>query len=343
MNHPTNQNETNLPNPDQKSDETSASGLAKSSGPRGPRFWLLWIAKCFISGFLLYLAAHNVELERLGARLADAQAVPAFGALGLLFISHFFGAARLIAVMAALQSRLQIAMACRLQFIGLFFNSALPSSVGGDTVRIWLLKRAGFPLQRAISSILIDRSSAVVAMVIIVATAQPIYGDLLQSPTLHVSIVIALLVLLVAIPIVLFLDVFPAKFQRYWLVRSVIGLIHDAQVVYLSWRKGALVVAISIMIQIITSLAYYLLATALNIEITFTACLVLLPVVILVTTLPISIGGWGVREAAAVILFGAAGVDPDGALTVSVAYGVSVLIMGAPGGILWLLERTLKK
>lgn len=319
---------------------TEPPSLPRKPDAKSRRYWLSWVVKLIISICLLYLAAHNVDLKQLGFRLAEAQTGPLTIALMLMFAAQIVGAVRLATVMRAMKSRLSLAMAVRYQFVGLFFNSALPSSVGGDAMRIWLLTRAGFRFERALGAILVDRSSAVVALVAIVALAQPIYGNLLQSPVLRNSILGVLVALLLVLPAILALDRLPAALLRFRLFRGMVGLVRDARCVYLSWRHAVPVIGMSVLIQLMASMIYYFLAGALMVDVPFLACAVLLPVVILVTTLPISVGGWGVREAATVTLFGAAGVDPKGALLVSVSYGIAVIIIGIPGGVVWLLERT---
>ena len=66
---------------------------------------------------------------------------------------------------------------------------------------------------------------------------------------------------------------------------------------------------------------------------------VLVPPIVLVTTLPISIAGWGVRESATVIGFGFIGVAPADALALSVLFGLVQIVMGVPGGIMWLAQK----
>ena len=53
--------------------------------------------------------------------------------------------------------------------------------------------------------------------------------------------------------------------------------------------------------------------------------------------LPISFGGWGVREIAFVYLLGAAGVSAEAALSLSIAFGLLRVLVGAIGGLTWLL------
>ena len=67
-----------------------------------------------------------------------------------------------------------------------------------------------------------------------------------------------------------------------------------------------------------------------------------MPPVLLVMTLPISIAGWGVREQAMVSAFALINVPGEGALALSIMFGLLGLIMGLPGGIVWLMSSDKK-
>ena len=53
--------------------------------------------------------------------------------------------------------------------------------------------------------------------------------------------------------------------------------------------------------------------------------------------LPVSFGGWGVREAALVYFLRTAGVSAEAALTLSIAFGLLRMLVGAVGGIVWIM------
>jgi hypothetical protein len=67
--------------------------------------------------------------------------------------------------------------------------------------------------------------------------------------------------------------------------------------------------------------------------------LILMQPVTLFATLPISIGGWGVREAAVVTFFGLVGVAPSAAVLLSVQLGLIAVVISLPGGLLFLVQR----
>src|SRR5262249_21776450 len=60
-------------------------------------------------------------------------------------------------------------------------------------------------------------------------------------------------------------------------------------------------------------------------------------VMIGVVAVPISIGGWGLRELAVVSLLGTHGVAPEKALLFSVCFGLALAVAFLPGALVWLL------
>ncbi|HEC14310.1 MAG TPA: UPF0104 family protein, partial [Rhodospirillales bacterium] len=87
----------------------------------------------------------------------------------------------------------------------------------------------------------------------------------------------------------------------------------------------------------------FVLALGLGLDVTFVDCLVLFPPVLLVTTLPISIAGWGVREGAMVAAFGLVGVPAEGALVLSILFGLLSIAISLPGGVIWLMSQDRKE
>ncbi|MCH8237952.1 MAG: flippase-like domain-containing protein [Proteobacteria bacterium] len=113
----------------------------------------------------------------------------------------------------------------------------------------------------------------------------------------------------------------------------------DARRVFLRIRHFAPVMALGLLTHVNMSFCVYLLSLGLGLEIGLIDFLVLFHLVILVTTIPISIAGWGVRETAMVGLFGLIGVPAEGALVLSVLFGLIGIAVALPGGAVWLASR----
>jgi uncharacterized membrane protein YbhN (UPF0104 family) len=93
----------------------------------------------------------------------------------------------------------------------------------------------------------------------------------------------------------------------------------------------------SIVIQMVAIFSVYVLASGLSLNISFLSLVIFLPIVFIVTLIPVSISGIGLREGAFVLLFGTIGISPDKAMTLSLIWFVSVVI-----GSLWGLFEYLR-
>ncbi len=85
-----------------------------------------------------------------------------------------------------------------------------------------------------------------------------------------------------------------------------------------------------------TGMAIYEVAHGLGLSIGLLECVVLTPPVSLLTVLPISMAGWGVREAGMVAALAFAGVAANDALVVSILFGLLLMLISIPGGVFWL-------
>jgi hypothetical protein len=104
---------------------------------------LLSTAKILISAALLYLALRKANLSDLATRF-DITSLGWIGlAIAVTFLQIFVGALRWREISAECGAPLATRQAMRFNLIGSFFNQTLPSAIGGDAVRLWLVARGG--------------------------------------------------------------------------------------------------------------------------------------------------------------------------------------------------------
>ena len=70
----------------------------------------------------------------------------------------------------------------------------------------------------------------------------------------------------------------------------------------------------------------------------FEQVFMLIPPIMLITMMPISIAGWGVREATMMVAFGYAGLAQADGTVVSILFGAVYFIVGAAGGVVWIMS-----
>jgi uncharacterized protein (TIRG00374 family) len=304
--------------------------------------WLALALKFLVSGFLIWFLTKGIDFSSAARRVAEADPVLLFSALVVMWIQICFGGLRWRSVLLAMGARFSIPDAIRLFYIGAFFSQALPSTVGGDPVRMYKTYRLGLSIREAVNGVLLERVVTVLALVLLVDATQPWFTPQVDHPSVDLiapTIILITIGAIAGIGVLMILDRLPGVLMRWRVVRGLGNLGIDGRKVLLSRRHLPRVLFWGVLTHINISLAAFLLATGLDLDVSLVDCLSLMPLVVLIMTIPISIGGWGVRETAMVALFGLVGMPNEGALVLSVLIGLVGITATLPGGLVWLLSR----
>jgi hypothetical protein len=220
-----------------------------------------------------------------------------------------------------------------------FFNTTLVSSVGGDAFRLWTIVRAGNPLGKSVNSIFLDRLTALMALMILIAISLPYVMELIADEAAFLSYTLLIAAFLAGFAALFHADRLPRQIQHWRLVRGLANLAADTRRLSLHMDNLLPVAALSLLVHILNIFVVYVLARGLEIGISFLDCFFLVPPVILAMTLPISIAGWGVREGAMIVALGLIGVSQESALVLSILFGLGITLAALPGGVIWLFSR----
>lgn len=320
-------------------DRADGGRTAASAAGGWTRHHLLVAAKLLVSAGLLAAVATTSDLAALRALLARLEPLHALLAVVLLTGIAAVSGLRWWLVGRAIAAPLPLRDCLSLMFVGSFFSQVLPTSIGGDAVRILLAGRRGVPYGRAFSGVMLERASGLVALVLMVAGGALWLDTRLEPTALRLLLLAALPGLLVVLALLCSLDRLPLPHRLGRLARPFLALSADARRVLLAPLGSLALLLLSAVAQLLTVGAVYLLAQGLGLALTFADSLALVPAIVLITFFPLSFAGWGVREGAAVLLLGLAGLGGDAALGVSVLLGLGSLAAGLPGCLLWLRHR----
>jgi len=300
--------------------------------------WLPWVLKGSLSLGLIWFVFSKIDLASAWtqARTLDPAMLALALALGLLQV--WLGAVRWGLVLRALKAKFTTRQTFVVFYIGVFFAIILPGAVGGDAVRMWTARRSGMSLTASINSVMLERAATVLALVLLVAMTQPLL--LARVPTIPGSWIFPVLSVLglAGILALSVLDHLPASLHHWRIVRGLVHLAGDTRNLFFHPAWGTTTLAVAVLGHVNLSLQVYVLALGLGLDVSVIDCLVLVPPVILIMTLPISIAGWGLRETAMVAAFGYVGVEPHSALVLSVLFGLATTVTALPGGVVWLLS-----
>jgi uncharacterized protein (TIRG00374 family) len=245
----------------------------------------------------------------------------------------------------ALGLALSAADAVRYTLYGIFFNLVVPGATGGDVVKAYYAaRRTGVPT-KAVVSVFVDRAVGLFALVLLAggilflgpdregyAVPRAIVGTVLGGVLLFVALVLSrrarralgLSALLKRLP-----------FRHVWV---------EVDAAFVLYRRHPASLGLGILVSLgnhaVSAGCAWLLAGALGLEeVGLAAALAIVPVVSLLSAVPLLPGGWGVGEMAFAFFFAPLGVAPSEAVGWSVVYRLSILATGLPGGVLWLLAR----
>lgn len=303
---------------------------------------LLIILKVIVSGGLIWFLLSSIDIGAARDRIFGADPVMILCAGLVLLVQMGVGGARWWAVMRAIETPLPWLELTKLFWIGGFFSQALPSSVGGDPIRIYMAYKDGLPLSKAINGVMLERVITIIGLTVLVIAVQPWFVPKLNAETQMLTLTVLAMLgagTIFGVIVLLYLDRLPEALSKFRIVRGMNALAADSRLLFLR-LKGALLASIfGILTHVNISLCVFFLAMSIDVDVTWLDCMVLMPLVILVTTLPISIAGWGVREGAMVTAFALVGVPDGGAFVLSLMLGILGIVMMIPGGGFWLLRR----
>jgi hypothetical protein len=219
--------------------------------------------------------------------------------------------------------------------VGLFFAQVLPS-VAGEGVRAWLLVRLGCDWRNAITSSVIDRGVGAGLLIVFgfVILLLPSGFAALGGYRDVVLIGYGALILAGVLGLVLAPKIVP-PLARWRYSRWFATLAADLHRVVLG-PKGPLILGIGCLIHALTIVIVWSVGRAQGLALPLPDAAVLFAVMIGVVLVPISIGGWGLRELAVVSLLATHGVAPERALLFSVCYGLALAVGSLPGALAWL-------
>ena len=198
---------------------------------------------------------------------------------------------------------------------------------------------ASYSYRGAISSVVSDRVFGLIGVLSVIlifpfAALALGHAQILELDTVDFSLISICVLLL------LFCFMKAVKFLRkFYFFGSVIKFAEHFLLSKASHKIILFLCFSSFLIHIITVLIFLSISHSLSVDIIPISYLIVVPLMVLITTLPISIAGWGVRESFLVLSVSLFGVDRVKSVSFSIIYGFLVLIFSIPGSSMWLLQN----
>jgi uncharacterized protein (TIRG00374 family) len=288
---------------------------------------MVGVLRVGVSLAILYLIFYKVGVAAPLERIAGLDWRALLAATVLLVITMVLHAKRWLLVLSSSGYSWRFRSALSEMWIGYFFNQLLPSSVGGDGVRALRQYRSGVPAVTAVRVILTERVFGFIACTLLGVLAIPVMLRFAPTAAATAAVGITVVMGLVGILVLLnadsrLLDVLPKR------------LAHEVRLVgaALRHRNGsAAAMAVSFAMQLCIACMVGVLSLGLGVDANPLLVALLFQPVTLITLVPITLAGWGIREGALVAVLSAIGVPSSDALPLSLCFGALLLFVSLPG------------
>jgi uncharacterized protein (TIRG00374 family) len=307
--------------------------------------WIWLVVRVSISLLLLGLLFWKTDISNFSKILQEID--PPLFLLSLLsfVLIHILLSYRWQLLLRVIGLNIPLKSLFKTYLIGLFFNNFLPTAIGGDVARGYDLYRYTQKGKEAAISVIVERLTGFTAQMLIAVIALGLIYPSLHDPLLAWLILGATLVYLLALlvllnPAIFILSDRTLQKMKFRQLGQKLLQIPEAISPY---KSSPLVltqtVLLSLFLQALTILIYYVLSNSLHLTIPLAYFFLFLPIINIVSMIPISLGGLGLREGISVYLFQIIGVESAHALGLSLAWFLIILLTSLIGGVIFALRN----
>jgi len=301
------------------------------------------LVKAIVSIGLLALLFSRVDVSRLWGVARNASLGWLAFALLLYLAMLLASALRWGVLLRAQHVRLPFSFLTQSFLVATFFNNFLPSNIGGDVIRIADSAKAAGSKTLATTVVLIDRGLGVLGLALIAATGATIMQRMAVGPVgpgilwagFGLGAIVATPALLMPEAVTKLLQ--PLRvFHREWVDERIEKLTYALTRFKETPAALAACFAGAVVVQAILVLFYVAIARSMNIPIGFAELAVIVPVSFIVQMVPLSVNGFGIREATFGFYFTRLGLPLESALVVSFVGAALIMLFSLSGGIAYL-------
>lgn len=299
---------------------------------------LFFILKVVVSVSLFAWFFFSVDWREVVASFARMQLFGVAGAAAMIILAMVVSVVKWGLLLKAQGLQAGWMALWRAYWVGLFFNNFLPSSIGGDGMRILLIGQKTKDMAGASLSVVAERVLATLGIALAALPALMIRGEIFPNIRylffLLILISLFLLWLLVWGRVPGFIKNRSGKIAVF--LNGFIdhgGLLKKKPLILLQ------VTFWSVVFQLANIAVNYFIFRGLGLELSYLDAMAVIPAAAVISMLPVGINGYGLREGTYIALLAPLGVGSADAFTASVLYAFIISVCSLWGGLVWLTDR----
>jgi uncharacterized membrane protein YbhN (UPF0104 family) len=305
---------------------------------------IVFLIKLLVSGGLLAYFLSRIQIDRFLHTFAAANLSYVALALTIYLVAQGIAAARWTALARPLGIKAPFKDMLRYYLIGMFFNLFAPSTIGGDVGRVYYLvsdeeaHAKGRPVTtvHAAMSVLMDRGIGMVVLVWLGAAGLLLFPEYpIPAAVRTTTLVFALALLIAALVIPLMGQLLPE--DGHLIVAKLRLALRSYRT---HWRAVGVATLLSVAIHLTQSWMHVVMGSALGLDLAFSFCIIVYPLVGTFAAIPISVNGIGLREGGYVFLLAVMGIGTETAVAFGILLFLIIALDSLLGGVLFLLQRS---
>lgn len=307
----------------------------RSSRRKGLKFYL----RICVSIFLLFFVLRRVGLMELWATFREADLKYVILSLIISPVLIFISSWKWYVILRAQKIRVSLLRLFWLYTVGFFFNTVLPTNVGGDVVRAYALGKSTGKNTEAFSSVFLERFTGVSVLLFMAILAFIMAIRDLWDIWLSILLIVCLIGYFSLLIIILNPTIFQwiKKKMRIGFIVHVLTKLQKFQNAILAFRKKTTVLSFalanSFLFYFVAVMNVYVSALAFHAKITILDAFIITPIVLVITMIPISLGGIGLSEGAYYFIFSKLGLPGAIGLSAALLIRAKALLVGLIGGL----------
>jgi glycosyltransferase 2 family protein len=305
---------------------------------------LIFLLKLLVSGGLLAYFLSRIHIERFVDTFASAKFSYIALALAVYLVTQGISAARWLTLARPIGIKTPFPDMVRYYLIGMFFNLFAPGTVGGDVSRVYYLvkdeeahaKGRAVTTVHAAMSVLMDRGIGMLVLVWLGAAGLLLFPEYsIPTPVRTAVLLLALAILAGVLLIPLVQRVLPDDGHQL-LVKLRLAL----RSYRTHWRAVGVAALLSMVVHLIQAWMHVAMGRALDLDLPFSFCIIVYPLVGTFAAIPISVNGLGLREGGYVFLLAVLGIGTEKAVAFGILLFLIVALDSLIGGLLFLLQKS---
>lgn len=300
---------------------------------------LILLVKILFSAGLIWYASSKIDLSNSLVQIKNISLGWGLVTIFLFYIQLSVAALRFKFLFEILQNPASYTQCFNSTLVGYFFSQTLISFIGGDAMRTLRMSQTGISVKTCISAVLLDRISGLVGFMLMFTLTLPFLLRYLPYETMLSSLVVVVVAFIIGVLSVFIFFKLPFKKIPFKWLEAISNLSKQFITRLVTFYGLFTFIIPSIFINILNCFIFYFISIGLSINVSFLDMLILLQPVFFLSMLPISISGWGVREGATIFALGLAGISNVDSLSISIVFGLTLIAISLPGGMIWLFSK----